>query len=80
MGLMIFWRGMEQGWEHFLSVQPTIRNGADVGITIWVPDIAIPGTDYEDGLAQGLNKLNPQKISTWITRKKTPIRIILGLL
>ena len=54
--------------------------GIDVGITLRVPNIAIPDTDYEDGPAQGLDKLDPQGISTWITRKKTPIRILLGLL
>ena len=52
----------------------------DVGITLRVPDIAIPGADYEDGPAQGLDKLDPHVISTWTTRKKTPIRVLLGLL
>ena len=65
---------------------PTVGSSAhisrlgDVDITIRVPDIAIPGEDYEDGPAQGLDKLDPHVISTWTTRKKTPIRILLGLL
>ena len=52
----------------------------DVGITLRVPDIAIPGADYEDEPAQGLDKLDPHIISTWTIRKKIPIRILLGLL
>jgi hypothetical protein len=31
----------------------------DVGIILRIPNIAIPGTDYEDGSAQGLDKLDP---------------------
>jgi hypothetical protein len=48
-----------------------------VGITVRVPDIAISGADYEDGLAQGLGKLDPHVISTWTARNKIPIRILL---
>jgi hypothetical protein len=58
----------------------SITRDVDVAITLRVSDIAIPGTDYEDGPAQGIDKVNPQGISTWITRKKTPIQILLGLL
>jgi hypothetical protein len=52
----------------------------DVGITIQVPIIGILGADYGGGLAQCLDKLDPHVISTWTTRKKTPIRILQGLL
>jgi hypothetical protein len=36
----------------------------DVDITFRVLDIAMPGTNYEDGSTQGLNKLDPQETST----------------
>jgi hypothetical protein len=36
----------------------------DVGITLQVLGITIPGANYEDGPAQGLDELNPQGIST----------------
>jgi hypothetical protein len=36
----------------------------DVSITLRVPDIAIPGANYEDGSSQGLDKLDPDVIST----------------
>jgi hypothetical protein len=51
----------------------------DLGITLRAPDIAITGADYEDGLAQGLDKLDPYVTSTWTTRKKTTTRSRLGL-
>jgi hypothetical protein len=31
-----------------------------VGITLRIPDIAIPGADYQDGPAEGLDKLDPR--------------------
>jgi hypothetical protein len=36
----------------------------DVGITLRVLDIVIPGANYEDGPAQGLDELDTQGIST----------------
>jgi hypothetical protein len=38
---------------------------AHVGITLRVPDITILGTDYQDGPAQGLDKLDLHALSTW---------------
>jgi hypothetical protein len=52
----------------------------DMGITLRILDIAISGADYENGPAQGFDKLDPHLISTWTTIKKTPIRSRLGLL
>jgi hypothetical protein len=51
-----------------------------VGITLRVPYIAITGANYEDGPAQGLDKLDPHVISTWTTKKKNPIHSQLGFL
>jgi hypothetical protein len=36
----------------------------DVSITLRVPDIAIPGAEYQDGLAQRVEKLDSHVIST----------------
>jgi hypothetical protein len=46
-----------------------------VGIILRIPDIAISGADYEDGPAQGFDKLDPHVISTWTARKKTRSRL-----
>ncbi|KAK1649922.1 hypothetical protein QYE76_067727 [Lolium multiflorum] len=46
------------------------RSSGDVGITLRVLDIAIPGANYEDGPAQGLDKLDLQALTTWTTRKE----------
>jgi hypothetical protein len=73
----------------FYRLFPSLCTGPDVGITHRVPDITILGTDYQDGPAQGLNKLDQHKDSTnWtcmryqlgLQGKKTPIQILLGLL
>ncbi|KAK1680818.1 hypothetical protein QYE76_041666 [Lolium multiflorum] len=52
----------------------------DVGITLRVLDIAIPGANYEAGPAQGLDKLDLHAPQLGLQGKKTPIRILLGLL
>ena len=52
----------------------------DVGITLPVPGVAIPDTDYQDGPAQGLDKLDLHAPQLGLQGKKTQIRILLGLL
>ena len=52
----------------------------DVGITLRVLDIAIPGANYEAGPAQGLDELDLHAPQLGLQGKKTPIRILLGLL
>lgn len=44
--------------------------GGVVGITLRVSDITIPDVDYQDGPAQGLDKLDSHVISAWTTRKE----------
>jgi hypothetical protein len=42
----------------------------DVGITLWVPDIAIPGIDYEDGPAQRLDKLDHKEYQLGLQERR----------
>ncbi|KAK1615409.1 hypothetical protein QYE76_020926 [Lolium multiflorum] len=47
-----------------------LEKAVDVGITLRVLDITIPGVNYEAGPALGLDELDPQGISTWTARKE----------
>jgi hypothetical protein len=54
----------------------------DVGITLRVLNIAIPGANYEAGPAQELDKLDMHALSTWTTKKEdsntTPTRTLVN--
>jgi hypothetical protein len=53
-------------WLHNLKLSETdVKKTIDVGITLWVPDIAIPGADHYGGApAHGLDKLDLHVLST----------------
>ncbi|KAK1628903.1 hypothetical protein QYE76_003218 [Lolium multiflorum] len=67
-------------FEDMDNTNQVLENTGDVGITLRVLDIAIPGANYEAGPAQGLDELDLHAPQLGLQGKKTPTRILLGLL